>query len=343
MRVVLAFRARDQADLVDALVSYHLNAGVEFVIATDHRSVDGTAEILQGYERQGYLRLLRDTEEEITPLRSEMARLAAEEHGADWVLHGDGDEFWWPRGGSIADVLRSVPERYGIVRGAWHHFAPRPEDGRHFAERMTVRISPHAPATRGVDPFHPQVKVAHRVWPGIAVTQGAHDAEAPGLRTLRSWFPFEVLHFPLRSSVQGRVKYGQLHAALGAAGLDVSRHVERAHREIEDGDWETTYAQWSVDEVALGAGLADGSLTMDTRLRDALRALAGVDELAPGERRFALPGRGAPRLRFTAGSHAGEAAFAHDTQPLHDLDAESRLHERVRALEARLDALDGDR
>jgi hypothetical protein len=73
-----------------------------------------------------------------------------------------------------------------------------------------------------------------------------------------------------------------------------------------------------------------------------LRTLAGVDELAPGERRFALPERDAPpRLRFTARSHAGEAAFAHDTQPLHDLDAESRLHERVHALEARLDALDG--
>jgi hypothetical protein len=273
-----------------------------------------------------------------------MARLAFEEHDADWVLHGDGDEFWWPRGGSIPEVLLAVPERYGIVRGAWHHFPPRPDDGGHWAERMTVRISPHAPPTRGVDPFHPQVKVAHRARPGIVVTQGAHDAEAPGLSTLRSWFPFEVLHFPLRGSAQGRAKYEQLHAGLSAAGLDVSRHVERAFREIEAGAWDTTYAKWSVDEEVLRAGLLDGTLTVDTRLRDTLRALAGVDELAPGERRFALPERGAPpRLRFTARSHAGEAAFAHDTQPLHDLDAESRLHERVHALEARLDALEGRR
>jgi hypothetical protein len=340
MRVVLAFRARDQADLVDALVSYHLNAGVDFVIATDHRSADGTAEILEGYERQGYLRLLRDTGEEITPLRSEMARLAFEEHDADWVLHGDGDEFWWPRGGSIPEVLRAVPERYGIVRGAWHHFAPRPEDGRHFAERMTARVSPHAPSTRGIDPFHPQVKVAHRARPGVAVTQGAHDAEAPGLRTLRSWFPFEVLHFPLRSPSQGRTKYERLHAGLSAAGLDVSRHVERAFREIEVGEWETTYDGWSVDEQGLSEGLADGTLTVDTRVRDVLRTLAGVPELAPAQRGFALPGAGAPRLAFSGASPAGEAAYAHDTQPLHDLDAESRLHERVRALEARVRALE---
>ena len=34
-----------------------------------------------------------------------MGRLAATELGADWVIHSDADEFWWPRGESLKDVL----------------------------------------------------------------------------------------------------------------------------------------------------------------------------------------------------------------------------------------------
>ena len=52
--------ARDEADIVDAQIAFHLHAGVDFVIATDNRSSDGTTEILERYERQGSLRLIRE-------------------------------------------------------------------------------------------------------------------------------------------------------------------------------------------------------------------------------------------------------------------------------------------
>ena len=54
--------------------------------------------------------------------RTDLARLAATEHGADWVIHSDADEFWWPRGDSLKDVLTSIPARYGIVRALLRHF-----------------------------------------------------------------------------------------------------------------------------------------------------------------------------------------------------------------------------
>ena len=88
MKLVMTLRTRDQADIVEAVVAFHLNAGVDFVIATDHRSVDGTVEILESYAREGVLRLIRELGEDVrgSKWRTRMARLAATEHGADWVL-----------------------------------------------------------------------------------------------------------------------------------------------------------------------------------------------------------------------------------------------------------------
>jgi len=60
MRLVMTLLARDEADIVDAQIAFHLHAGVDFVVATDNRSSDGTTEILERYERAGRLRLLQE-------------------------------------------------------------------------------------------------------------------------------------------------------------------------------------------------------------------------------------------------------------------------------------------
>ena len=139
----MTLRTRDNEDLVGAQLAFHLAAGVDFVVATDHLSVDGTRDILREHERAGRLRLICKEEEQHVPDAwvNDMARLAATEHDADWIIHSDVDEFWWPRGGNLSDVLDVVPERFGALFGVWRHFAPRPENGSHFAERMTLRLA----------------------------------------------------------------------------------------------------------------------------------------------------------------------------------------------------------
>src|SRR5262249_33509521 len=138
---------RDEADIVDAQLAFHLNAGVDYVVATDHRSGDGTTGILERYAREGHLQLIHEDSDEYRQSEwvPRMARMGAPDLGADWVVTSDCDEFWWPRGETLKEVLSSLPERYGLVRALWRTFPPRPDDGRFFAERMTVRLTPTAP------------------------------------------------------------------------------------------------------------------------------------------------------------------------------------------------------
>ena len=174
MRLVMTLLARDEADIVDAQIAFHLHAGVDFVVATDHRSEDGTTAILERYEREGRLYLIREGIGDIRQAEwvTRMARLAATDFEADWVVNADADEFWWPREGSLKDVLSTVPSRFGVVRCCWRHFLPRPDDGWCFAERMTMRLTRPASPGEKESIYHAYQKVAHRSSSGVLVEKG---------------------------------------------------------------------------------------------------------------------------------------------------------------------------
>ena len=159
---------RDEADIVDAQLAFHLNSGVDFVIATDNDSQDGTTEILESYQRDGYLHLLRSHAHDHSQpeIVTHMARLAAAS-GADWVINSDADEFWWPRGGSLAEILAEIPSDYGTVHASVRTFVPRTGGVEHFAERMIVRAVPHAPLFEPTSAYRPVSKVVHRAHPAI--------------------------------------------------------------------------------------------------------------------------------------------------------------------------------
>ena len=52
-----------------------------------------------------------------------MARLAATDHGADWVINTDADEFWMPRRATLKEMFGSVASNVGIVFALSRHFS----------------------------------------------------------------------------------------------------------------------------------------------------------------------------------------------------------------------------
>src|SRR3954466_12665634 len=198
MKLVMTLLARDEADVVDENPKFHLNPGVDFVIAMDNLSQDGTTEILESYAKTGELHLIRQDSEYLRQADwiTEMGRMAASTFGADWVVHSDADEFWWPRGESLKDVLASIPARYGVVRALLRHFVPRPAGDDDFAERMTVRTSTAAPINDPRSLYRPNLKVIHRADPTVTVSIGTQRLVDSPLVPLRGWYPIEFFHFP---------------------------------------------------------------------------------------------------------------------------------------------------
>ena len=307
---------RDEADLVEDWLRYHLARGIDVVIATDHRSTDGTTDILRSYERDGRLVLLRERDDVLRQAEwvTRMARLAATEHAADWVIASDADEFWWPRAPSFADQLAEVPARFGVLRGLMRQFVFVPGTDPLF-ERMTVRARPSADLA---SPYHAQVKVVHRATPDVVVSGGNHDAEGSGLRLVREWFPFEVLHFPIRDEQQLVDKF-----ARRATSPD-GQHIVKALARLARGERELLVAETAFGAAEVEAGLRSGLLVRDVRLRDALRSL---------EVTGALPAPPAPAL-------SDEADLAEDAGVALEHDGAVVLERRCATLEHRVAVLE---
>ena len=79
MMLVLTLLCRDEADILESMLRFHLAQGVDRIIATDNGSVDGSLEILQRFERRGQLTLLQETEQthDQAVWVTRMARMAA--------------------------------------------------------------------------------------------------------------------------------------------------------------------------------------------------------------------------------------------------------------------------
>jgi hypothetical protein len=336
MTLVMTLLARDEADVVESWLTYHLHAGADFVIATDNRSVDGTTEILERFAREGHLHLIREPGEDLRQDEwvTRMARLAATDFDADWVINSDADEFWWPRGASLRRVLEAIPPRYGTVGAFLRTFVPRPDGDAPFAERLTVRFSALAPINDPASLFKPIRKVVHRGHPEIRLSRGNHAVIDSPFAPLRGWFPIEVFHFPLRSLAQCEHK--------ARLQRDAWRFIARTptgyHAEMFDALAGGTIAEYYAGQVVTDAqvedGLAAGRLVVDTRLRDALRALS-----RSGDGRELLPVDEAAALAFETPTLVDDATYAVEAAVLGEADV-VRLQRRLDELERRLASIE---
>lgn len=319
---------RDEADIVAANLDYHFAQGVDFVIATDHSSRDGTAEVLRQYERDGMLSLREaggEAHDQVTHVNA-MARTAATEHGADWVINNDADEFWWPALGSLKDVLSAVPDEVGALVASRSNFLPRPDGPGPLLERMVVREA--ASRNGRGQPLEP--KVIHRATAEIEMAPGNHSIVAPDLTLAPDLGLLEVLHLPMRTFEQFERKVlnvGVGYERLEPRGADVGRDQLALLEMQRQGRLRALFDDLVVDGGDLDAAVAGGRVVVDTRLRDFLAGSGSAEELS----RSSATGR----LVSNALRLAGELDVARRQLDAERATARAELERRAAELENR--------
>ena len=295
MRLVMTLKVRDEDDIIEDNLRFHRALGVDFFVVMDNGSVDRTPEILARYSDAGLAHVLRDETGDLRGLGAQwytrMGRMAATEFGADWVIHNDADEFWWPISGTIKDALAPIPESFGAVVAPRAEFVGRPDGPESFAERLVFRERRSTLQPKVAHRADPDVVVLHRgahevaaasdgdLWralrpPGRAVHRTVRDAEdepqgdQEDIRLV--WapvWPLRIFHFPLRSFEQFRRR---TEISLNQGGFRDSGRFRRLRWHYEQERLEELYAELIWDDAAIEEGIREGKLVRDERIAELL-------------------------------------------------------------------------
>jgi hypothetical protein len=292
----MVYKVRDEADIIEDNLRFHRAQGVDFFVIADTGSTDGTLETLERYEAAGLVHLERmeggihdmkgegGGEEGITRIASEM--------GADWVIHNDADEFWWPAKGTLKQALASIPEPYGMVFTPRTEFAARPGHGP-FADRMTVRETRFLRPPKTAHRANPRVNLRGphpiEIWVGgspyrglvgkpVLRTEAEHREEKPLELLIAPNFPVGVLHFPIRSYDQYRHR---VEIARDNGQLKRNPRGQAVNDALERGHLEAVYERLVLDDQAVADGTREGWLVEQASFREYLASCP--DPLAGGD------------------------------------------------------------
>ena len=280
VRLGMVAIVRDEADLIREWIEFHAGSGVDLFIVTDHRSVDGTPDILRELSRRHEIHAIRHDGplREQSPRMTGMALRARERHGVDWVMLADADEFWVPRQGSLRQLAETasapvlvcersnmLPDRAAVEAPGYRFFhnvwrvarpfpdhPPRPEPDREldwplFLRRMPAKV---LCATAGLQ----------EVLPGNHEVVHEAAARAPAAA--------EILHYPVRSWVdfeRQTVAHGEAIGRDPSIPRDQGWHQRRLHELWRRGELRR-FHDLLLDEVETHCRGPEPRLVPDLRL-----------------------------------------------------------------------------
>lgn len=202
---------RNEQDVIAENILFHHRQGVDAFIVMDNLSSDATVEIVRDLSHSIPIELRYQCDDTYNQSVwvTEMARAAASEHRANWVINNDADEFWMFPDFDVrnylsrfpADVSGVVLKRHNAVlieNESWNSFDAHPCFTELFEQQSLNQLGLSIPG-----------KCLHRASTQITVRQGNHAVSGlPGqvVHCDRA----SILHFPYRGfeNYQSKIRLG---------------------------------------------------------------------------------------------------------------------------------------
>ena len=273
MKVVLTVLCRDEEDIIDAFCRFHLDKGIDHIVATDNGSVDNTRNILKKYANKGLVTLIDEPEHNHDQAIwvSRMAKLATTKLKADWIIHSDADEFWHPRTRNLKTALANIKSSVNALKVKRTNFLPpnhQSDPAQPFWQSMQIRE--HISLNSLGNPLPP--KICHRAIDDAFIEDGNHQLSS--ISTPISYSDtksIEILHFPIRSYWQLERKIRQGTKAL-ECNSRIQKNIGETWRHLYWKHLKTYslfeyYCNLRPDEICLQQRIAENTLIIDKRIQ----------------------------------------------------------------------------
>jgi len=202
MKLIMTLLVRDEEDILKENIDFHLSQGVDFIIATDNCSIDGTKDILLEYQNKGLLHYIYEAEDNYNQHKwvTKMARIAYNDYHADWIINNDADEFWYSEEyNNLKEAFLSLDNSYNIVQAERNNFVAledRNDDLPFYSQMIFKEVQSLNPIGKPLPP-----KQAHIGTSNIIVTQGNHAVKNLNNKRIKHNL-IKILHFPIRNHKQ---------------------------------------------------------------------------------------------------------------------------------------------
>jgi hypothetical protein len=194
---------RDEIDIIEQNIDFHLGMGIEHFVVTDNGSVDGTRDILDDFKRRlGKSMVIIDDAEPAhhqSVRVDRMIQVAKKEFRPRWIISSDADEFWYPASGRYDS---EIDGRKNVLNCYWHNFLPRPN--MPWQEFTDVGEMPG---------YHGRTSKTFCLARGlVGMYKGNHESRSIP-RVISRSDNIRVYHYPVRSYEQFERKVVQGHRA----------------------------------------------------------------------------------------------------------------------------------